>query len=200
MRPRRYRRPRTLSGRCGPTWTCRISATSRSTAPGIGRRPTGETATTRGYSYRNGRTFTSGTNSTWGHGILSLTRLFTPNGGLHNPGDRQPDLRRHLRAPGGACDGRIDHRCGLHRPGFRARVRVSSGASKLRAGRCCESKRRTGDFRRLRPYTPGGAYSGRLWQEGAASVDLTAAGNSVGAAASWFYVKLVRPTGPVTIG
>ena len=48
--------------------------------------------------------------------------------------------------------------------------------------------------------TPGGAYSGRLWQEGAASVDLTAAGNSVGAAASWFYVKLVRPTGPVTIG
>ena len=47
--------------------------------------PEGETATTRSYSYKNGRTFTSDTNSTWGHGILSLTCLFTPNGGLQNP-------------------------------------------------------------------------------------------------------------------
>ena len=47
--------------------------------------PEGETATTRRYSYANGRTFTSDTNSTWGHGILSLTCLFTPNGGLQNP-------------------------------------------------------------------------------------------------------------------
>ena len=29
--------------------------------------------------------FTSDTNSTWGHGILSPTCLFTPNGGLQNP-------------------------------------------------------------------------------------------------------------------
>ena len=47
--------------------------------------PEGETAVTRSYSYKNGRTFTSDTNSTWGHGILSLTCLFTPNGGLQNP-------------------------------------------------------------------------------------------------------------------
>ena len=47
--------------------------------------PAGETATTRSYSYKNGRSFTSDTNSTWGHGILSLTCLFTPNGGLQNP-------------------------------------------------------------------------------------------------------------------
>ena len=47
--------------------------------------PEGETATTRSYSYKNGRSFTSDTNSTWGHGILSMTCLFTPNGGLQNP-------------------------------------------------------------------------------------------------------------------
>ena len=47
--------------------------------------PEGETATTRSYSYSNGRSFTSDTNSTWGHGILSMTCLFTPNGGLQNP-------------------------------------------------------------------------------------------------------------------
>ena len=47
--------------------------------------PEGETATTRSYSYSNGRSFTSDTNSRWGHGILSLTCLFTPNGGLQNP-------------------------------------------------------------------------------------------------------------------
>ena len=47
--------------------------------------PDGETAVTRSYSYSNGRSFTSDTNSTWGHGILSLTCLFTPNGGLQDP-------------------------------------------------------------------------------------------------------------------
>ena len=47
--------------------------------------PEGETAVTRSYSYKNGRSFTLDTNSTWGHGILSLTCLFTPNGGLQNP-------------------------------------------------------------------------------------------------------------------
>ena len=48
--------------------------------------PEGETATTQPViPYKNGRTFTSDTNSTWGHGILSLTCLFTPNGGLQNP-------------------------------------------------------------------------------------------------------------------
>ena len=45
----------------------------------------GDTTTERSYSYSNGRSFTSTTNSTWGHGILSMTCLFTPNGGLQNP-------------------------------------------------------------------------------------------------------------------
>ena len=45
----------------------------------------GVSGTERSYSYSNGRSFTSTTNSTWGHGILSLTCLFTPNGGLQNP-------------------------------------------------------------------------------------------------------------------
>ena len=47
--------------------------------------PDGEDPVERSYSYSNGRTFTSETNSTWGHGILSLTCLFTPNGGLQDP-------------------------------------------------------------------------------------------------------------------
>ena len=47
--------------------------------------PAGEDPVERSYSYSNGRTFTSETNSTWGHGILSLTCLFTPNGGLQDP-------------------------------------------------------------------------------------------------------------------
>lgn len=45
----------------------------------------GGASTERTYSYSNGRTFTSTTNSTWGHGVLSLECLFTPNGGLQNP-------------------------------------------------------------------------------------------------------------------
>ena len=201
MRPRRYRRPRTLSGRCGPTWTCRISATSRSTAPRIGRRPTGETATTRGYSYRNGRTFTSGTNSTWGHGILSLTRLFTPNGGLHNPGTGNPisgGIYGPLAGPvTGASITGVDYTGRDSGHGFAYPVARQNFA--LDAAANLSAVQAISGVYGLTP-TPGGAYSGRLWQEGAASVDLTAAGNSVGAAASWFYVKLVRPTGPATIG
>ena len=45
----------------------------------------GVSGTERSYSYSNGRSFTSTTNTTWGHGILSLTCLFTANGGLQNP-------------------------------------------------------------------------------------------------------------------
>ena len=52
--------------------------------------PDGETAVTRSYSYSNGRTFTSDTNSRWGHGILSLTCLYTPNGGLQDPTTGNP--------------------------------------------------------------------------------------------------------------
>ena len=47
--------------------------------------PAGEESMVREYSYLNGRGFTSATNSRWGHGILSLTCLFTPNGGLQDP-------------------------------------------------------------------------------------------------------------------
>ena len=45
----------------------------------------GETSTARNFPYSNGRSFTSNSNLTWGHGIISLTCLFTPNGGLQNP-------------------------------------------------------------------------------------------------------------------
>ena len=40
--------------------------------------PEGETAVTRSYSYKNGRSFTSDTNSTWGHGILSRSPVSSP--------------------------------------------------------------------------------------------------------------------------
>ena len=52
------------------------------------------TSVERSYSYSNGSTFTSTTNATWGHGVLSLTCLFEPSGGLGvtNPvtGEREP--------------------------------------------------------------------------------------------------------------
>ena len=76
--------------------------------------PEGETATTRSYSYKNGRSFTSDTNSTWGHGILSMTCLFTPNGGLQNPVTGNAVSGGILRARGGADHRRLDHGCGLH--------------------------------------------------------------------------------------
>ncbi len=45
----------------------------------------GETATEYTFSYTNGRQFTSRTTPTWGHGIFDVECLFTPNGGLQNP-------------------------------------------------------------------------------------------------------------------
>ena len=96
--------------------------------------PEGETATTRSYSYKNGRSFTSDTNSTWGHGILSLTCLFTPNGGLQNPVTGNAISGGIYGPLAGAGDGRDDQRCGLHRQGLRLRVCPSSRPREPRVG------------------------------------------------------------------
>ena len=115
--------------------------------------PAGEEPVTRSYSYQNGRTFTSNTNSRWGHGILSLTCLFTPNGGLQNP------VTGNLISGGiygplaGPVAGASITGGGLHGPGFRLRVRLPGGPRKLGAGRYGELTARTGDFRSLRPDT-----------------------------------------------
>ena len=147
--------------------------------------PEGETAVTRSYSYANGRTFTSDTNSTWGHGILSLTCLFTPNGGLQNPVTGNPISGGIYGPLAGAVTGATisgvdytgrDFGYGFARPVARENFALAATAN-------------------LRPVQaiPGsyglthtrGAYSATLWQSGAVSVDLTAAGNAIGAAAGW---------------
>ena len=158
--------------------------------------PEGETAVTRSYSYKNGRTFTSDTNSTWGHGILSLTCLFTPNGGLQNPVTGNP-ISGGIYGPlagvvTGASISGVDYTGRDFGYGFAYPVARENWAlaSLTRAATA-----------KLRPVQaiPGayglthtrGAYSGRLWQRGAVSVDLTAAaprggaGNAIGAAVQW---------------
>ena len=117
----------------------------------------GDTSTERTFSYSNGREFMSTTNSTWGHGILSLTCLFTPNGGLQNPvPPAKCDLRRWNHRP----DGRPGHRCHdhgrrLHRARFRVRVRPPGGAREPGAlaatARICGSVQRLFRGARLPP-------------------------------------------------
>ena len=45
----------------------------------------GETVTEYTFSYTNGRKFTSKTTPAWGHGMFDLECMFTPNGGLQDP-------------------------------------------------------------------------------------------------------------------
>ena len=158
--------------------------------------PEGETATTRSYSYKNGRTFTSDTNSTWGHGILSLTCLFTPNGGLQNPVTGNAISGGIFGPLAGAVTGASisgvdytgrDFGYGFARPVARENWALASltlaATAKLRPVQAI-----SGVYGLT--HTPG-AFSGRLWQSGAVSVDLTAAaprggaGNAIGAAMQW---------------
>ncbi|MXW19642.1 MAG: hypothetical protein F4Z95_02430 [Gammaproteobacteria bacterium] len=157
----------------------------------------GDTSTERTFSYSNGREFTSTTNSTWGHGILSLTCLFTPNGGLQNPvtGDAiSGGIFGPLAGPvTGASITGVDYTgrdfgYGFARPVARENFALASlafgGRSTLRPVQASTRHHGVG-------YAQG-AYGGRLWQSGALSVDLTAAGASggfgggaIGAAVGW---------------
>ena len=156
-----------------------------------------ETSTERTYSYRNGRSFTSSTNPTWGHGILSLTCLFTPNGGLQNPVTGNAisgGIFGPLAGPvTGASITGVDYTgrdfgYGFARPVARENFALASLAfgsrSNLRPVQASNRHHGVG-------YAQG-AYGGRLWQSGALSVDLTAAGASggygggaLGAAVAW---------------
>ena len=157
----------------------------------------GDTSTERTYSYSNGRSFTSTTNSTWGHGILSMTCLFTPNGGLQNPVTGNAisgGIFGPLAGPvTGASITGVDYTgrdfgYGFARPVARENFALASlalgGRSNLRPVQASTRSHGVG-------YAQG-AYGGRLWQSGALSVDLTAAGASggfgggaIGAAVGW---------------
>ena len=157
--------------------------------------PEGETAVTRSYSYANGRTFTSDTNSTWGHGILSLTCLFTPNGGLQNPVTGNPISGGIYGPLAGAVTGAtisgVDYTGRDFGHGFAYPVARENFALAATAN--------------LRPVQAisgvygsthaQGAYRGRLWQRGAVSVDLTAAGNAIGTALQWQSGGLILSSG-----
>ena len=164
--------------------------------------PEGETAVTRSYSYKNGRTFTSDTNSTWGHGILSLTCLFTPNGGLQNPVTGNAisgGISGPLAGPvAGASIAGVDYTgrdfgYGFARPVVRENLALA--ALTLTAPRGGAA---TANLRPVQAYSGvyglshvRGAYSGRLWHSGAVSVHLTAAaprggvGNAMGLVTQW---------------
>ena len=145
----------------------------------------GDTSTDRTFSYSNGREFTSTTNTTWGHGILSLTCLFTPNGGLQNPTTGEAisgGIYGPLAGPvTGASITGIDYTGrdfghGFARPVARENFALAATAN-LRASGVIASANGLG-------YAPG-AFSGRLAQSGRFVVDLTAAGNAIGVVSGW---------------
>ena len=164
--------------------------------------PEGETAVTRSYSYANGRSFTSDTNSTWGHGILSLTCLFTPNGGLQNPVTGTAisgGISGPLAGPvAGASIGAVDYTgrdfgYGFARPVARENLALASLTQAApRGGAATANLRPSGAHNGFRGLPYGSAaYSGRLWHSGAVSVHLTAAaprgaaGNAMGLVTQW---------------
>ena len=145
----------------------------------------GESNTTRNYSYKNGRSFTSNTNPTWGHGILSLTCLFTPNGGLQNPvtGDAiSGGVYGPVAGPiTGATITGFDYTGRDFGYGFVNPVARENWA--LAATANLSAVQAISGVRAL-AYGPG-AFRGRLLQRGLFHVDLTAAGDAIGAAGGW---------------
>ncbi len=145
----------------------------------------GDTSTDRTYSYSNGREFMSTTNSTWGHGILSLTCLFTPNGGLQDPTTGEAIAGGIFGPIAGPVTGASimgvdytgrDFGYGFARPVARENFALAA----------------TGNLRPVQAVyaMPGFRYNraavhGALWRSDAISVNLTAAGNAIGVATEW---------------
>ena len=147
--------------------------------------PEGEDPVTRSYSYSNGRTFTSDTNSTWGHGILSMTCLFTPNGGLQNPVTGNAVSGGIFGPLAGVVTGASitgvdytgrDFGYGFTRPVARENYALAATAN-------LSAVQPISGFGSL-VHAPG-AFRGRLWQRGTISLDLSAWGNALGTAAVW---------------
>ena len=172
--------------------------------------PEGETATTRSYSYKNGRSFTSDTNSTWGHGILSMTCLFTPNGGLQNPVTGNAISGGIYGPVAGPITGASitgvdytgrDFGYGFARPVARENHALAATAN------LSAVQPFSGHY--ASTYVPG-TYQGNLWRSGAISVDLTAsaprggaatrggAGNAIGIAVQWQVGNLTIRSGMAT--
>ena len=158
----------------------------------------GDTSTERSYSYSNGRSFTSTTNSTWGHGILSLTCLFTPNGGLQDPTTGDAIAGGIIGPIAGPITGATitgvdytgrDFGYGFAYPTARENFALAA-ASNLSAVQAI-----SGHYGLA--YAPG-AYQGRIAQIGRLSVDLTAAGNAIGVAAQWQVGNLTLRSGMAT--
>ncbi len=152
--------------------------------------PEGETAVTRSYSYSNGRSFTSDTNSTWGHGILSMTCLFTPNGGRQNPVTGNAisgGIYGPVAGPiTGASIAGVDYTgrdfgYGFARPVARENYALAS-LTQAATVNLSAVQPISGNY--ASTYVPG-AFRGRLWERSSFRVDLTAAGNAIGAIAGW---------------
>lgn len=152
----------------------------------------GDASTERTYSYSNGRSFTSTTNSTWGHGILSLTCLFTPNGGLQDPTTGNAISGGIIGPMAGPVTGAAitgvdytgrDFGYGFAHPVARENLALAATATLRSVAAISSAGAHRYGF---------GSVNGRLWRSGALSVDLTAAaaprgggGDAIGILARW---------------
>ena len=145
----------------------------------------GDTSTERTYSYSNGREFTSTTNTTWGHGVLSLTCLFTPNGGLQDPTTGEAISGGIIGPLAGVVTGASitgvdytgrDFGYGFARPAVRENFALAAtanlGASALGYPLRAQTAR-------------SGAYSAPVWRSAQLAAFLTASHGTVGAAVQW---------------
>ena len=154
--------------------------------------------TERTYSYSNGRSFTSTTNTTWGHGILSLTCLFTPNGGLQNPVTGNAISGGIIGPMAGPVTGATimgvdytgrDFGYGFARPVARENFALTATAN-MSAMQSTAGNYALG-------YAPG-AFRGRMIENSLFAIDLTAAGNAIGVAAQWQVGNLTIRSGMAT--
>ena len=145
----------------------------------------GESSTERTFEYSNGRSFTSSTNPTWGHGVFSLTCLFTPNGGLQDPTTGNPISGGIFGPVAGPIIGASitgidytgrDFGHGFAHPVARENYALAATAN-LSASR--------GRSRMHGLHQGSGAYSATLRQGPAVGVHLSAVGNAFAAAVQW---------------
>ena len=135
----------------------------------------GETITEYTFSYTNGRKFTSKTTPAWGHGMFDLECMFTPNGGLQDPTTGEAMAGGIIGPMNGAIvsafltgqdyTGR-DFGYGFARPVARENFALLANANLSNDA--------------------GAAVNGTLLanRSGSVRLDLTAAGNAMGASAS----------------
>ena len=155
----------------------------------------GESSTERTFEYSNGRSFKSSTNPTWGHGVFSLTCLFTPNGGLQDPTTGNPisgGIYGPVAGPvTGASITGVDYTGRDFGYGFAHPVARENFALVA-----------TANLRPIHAIPSGYAYGyrraavrGRLWGGERVSVNLNAAGNAFGVTTLWQAGNLTVQSG-----